>query len=84
MIAVGGFKVFPSQVEAVLEAASGGQGSAGDRGARCLWAKCRAPIVTLQDGAGETGDALRDWLNPALASTNGSMPWWCARACPRR
>jgi long-chain acyl-CoA synthetase len=63
MIAVGGFKVFPSQVEAVLlehpavkEALVIGRPDA-YRG--------EAPYayVTLNDGASATGEELKAWLN---------------------
>jgi long-chain acyl-CoA synthetase len=66
MIAVSGFKVFPSQIEAVLhhhpavrEALVVGLPDA-YRG--------EAPhaYVTVEDDAGVTGEALRDWLNPQL------------------
>ena len=66
MIAVGGFKVFPSQIEAVLhhhpavkEALVIGLPDP-YRGE-----KPRA-YVTLIDGANETGEALAAWLNPQL------------------
>ena len=66
MIAVGGFKVFPSQVEAVLEEHPAVKevlviGVPDDR-----MGEMPRAFVTLQDGAGETGDALRDWLNPRV------------------
>jgi long-chain acyl-CoA synthetase len=66
MIAVGGFKVFPSQIEAILykhpavkEALVIGLPDA-YRGEH------PRAYVTLADGATETGEALRDWLNPQL------------------
>lgn len=63
MIAVGGFKVFPSQVEAVLEEHPAIKevlviGVPNER-----MGEMPRAFVTLQDGAGEDGDALRDWLN---------------------
>lgn len=66
MIAVGGFKVFPSQIEDVLyrhpaikEALVIGVPDAyhGER---------PRAFVTLQDGATEDGEAIADWLNPQL------------------
>ena len=66
MIAVGGFKVFPSQVEAVLyrnpaikEALVVGMPDA-------YHGEMPRAYVTLADGAEETGDALKAWLNPQL------------------
>ncbi|MGE4323753.1 MAG: long-chain fatty acid--CoA ligase [Sphingobium sp.] len=66
MIAVGGFKVFPSQVEAILyhhpavkEALVIGVPDA-YRGEH------PKAFVTLRDGAAMDGEALRDWLNPQL------------------
>lgn len=66
MIAVGGFKVFPSQVEAILyrneavrEALVIGipDAYAGER---------PKAFVTLNDGAAVTGEELLEWLNPQL------------------
>lgn len=66
MISVGGFKVFPSQIEAVLyrhpdvrEALAIGIPDAymGER---------PKAFVTLNAGARVTGEALREWLNPHL------------------
>jgi len=66
MIAVGGFKVFPSQVEAVLlhhpavrEALVIGVPDA-YRG------EAPRAYVTLHEGAAATGEALADWLNRQL------------------
>jgi long-chain acyl-CoA synthetase len=66
MIAVGGFKVFPSQIEAVLyrhpavkEALVIGLPDA-YRGEH------PAAYVTLNEGEEATGDALKSWLNPQL------------------
>ncbi len=66
MIAVGGFKVFPSQVEAVLEEHPAVKevlviGVPEER----LGEVPRA-YVTLREGASETGEALRDWLNARI------------------
>src|SRR3546814_14129964 len=66
MIAVGGFKVFPSEVEkvlyhhpAVMEALVIGipDHYRGD---------CPKAFVTLQDGSAIDGAALKNWLNPQL------------------
>ena len=66
MIAVGGFKVFPSQVEEVLyhhpavkEALVIGIPDA-YRG------ECPKAFVTLQEGAAIDGEGLKAWLNPQL------------------
>ncbi len=66
MIAVSGFKVFPSQIEALLykhpavkEALVIGVPDA-YRGEQ------PRAYVTLNDGAEETGDTLKAWLNPQL------------------
>ena len=66
MIAVGGFKVFPSEVEAILyhhpavkEALVVGIPDA-YRG------ESPKAFVTLQDGADVDGEALKQWLNPQL------------------
>ena len=66
MIAVGGFKVFPSQVEAVLEEHPAVKevlviGVPDDR----LGEVPRA-YVTLRDHADADGPALRDWLNARI------------------
>jgi len=66
MIAVGGFKVFPSQVEAVLyhhpavkEALVIGIPDA-------YHGECPKAFVSLQEGASISGEALKEWLNPQL------------------
>lgn len=66
MIAVSGFKVFPSQIEAILykhpavkEALVIGVPDA-YRGEQ------PRAYVTLMDGADDTGEAIREWLNPQL------------------
>ncbi|MES2442914.1 MAG: long-chain fatty acid--CoA ligase [Pseudomonadota bacterium] len=66
MIAVGGFKVFPSQVEAVLyrnpaikEALVVGMPDA-------YHGEMPRAYVTLAEGAEASGDALKAWLNPQL------------------
>jgi long-chain acyl-CoA synthetase len=66
MIAVGGFKVFPSQVEAVLyrnpaikEALVVGMPDA-------YHGEMPRAYVTLNEGSEETGDTLKAWLNPQI------------------
>ena len=66
MIAVGGFKVFPSQIEdilyhhpAVKEALVIGVPDA-------YHGELPRAFVTLQDGADTGGDAILSWLNPQL------------------
>jgi long-chain acyl-CoA synthetase len=66
MIAVGGFKVFPSQVEAVLlqhpavrEALVIGMPEA-------YHGEVPRAFVTLRPSASATADELRDWLNPRI------------------
>lgn len=66
MIAVGGFKVFPSQIEAILyrnpaikEALVIGMPDA-------YHGEMPRAYVTLNDDAGTDGDALKAWLNPQL------------------
>jgi long-chain acyl-CoA synthetase len=66
MIAVSGFKVFPSQIEAILYHHPAVEeclviGMADDyRG------EVPRAYVVLQDGAAETGETLAAWLNPQL------------------
>lgn len=80
----GGFKVFPSNVEAVLytnpavkEALVIGipDTYSGER---------PKAFVTLNEDVAIDGAALMDWLNRALASMSASRRSRCARACPRR
>ena len=66
MIAVGGFKVFPSQVEAVvLEHPAVKEVLVIGVPEPRLGEVPRA-YVTLNDGAAETGETLRDWLNARI------------------
>ena len=66
MIAVSGFKVFPSQIEAVLHH----HPAVKEAMVIGLPDKYRGEhpraYVTLNDGAVATGEELRDWLNPQL------------------
>ena len=66
MIAVGGFKVFPSQIEAVLYAHPAVKEALVIGIPDPYRGEHPRAYVTLNDGAGITGDALRDWLNPQL------------------
>ncbi|GGZ85932.1 AMP-binding protein [Novosphingobium arvoryzae] len=66
MIAVGGFKVFPSQVEAVvLEHPAVKEVLVIGVPEPRLGEVPRA-YVTLNDGTAETGEALRDWINARI------------------
>jgi long-chain acyl-CoA synthetase len=67
MIAVGGFKVYPSEIERILytHAAVKEALVLGQPDARL--GEVPAAYVTLEDGAEPvTGDALKSWLNPQL------------------
>jgi len=66
MIAVGGFKVFPSQVEAILYHHPAVKEALVIGIPDSYRGECPKAFVTLQDGAIETGEALKDWLNPQL------------------
>ena len=66
MIAVGGFKVFPSQVEAVLEEHPAVKEVLVIGVPDARMGEMPRAFVTLQDGANEDGPALRDWLNPKV------------------
>ncbi len=63
MIAVGGFKVFPSQVEAVLEEHPAVREVLVIGVPEPYLGEVPRAYVTLVAGASETGDMLRDWLN---------------------
>ncbi|MBS0483098.1 MAG: long-chain fatty acid--CoA ligase [Proteobacteria bacterium] len=66
MIAVGGFKVFPSQIEAVLEEHPAVKEVLVIGVPDAYRGESPRAYVTLKDGASETGDALRDWLNTRI------------------
>ena len=66
MIAVGGFKVFPSQVEAVLLGHPAVKEALVIGVADAYHGELPRAYVTLNDGASDDGAALRDWLNPRL------------------
>ena len=66
MIAVGGFKVFPSQVEDILYKHPAVKEALVIGVADAYRGEIPRAFVTLQDGATEDGAALTVWLNPKL------------------
>lgn len=66
MIAVGGFKVFPSQVEAVLYRHPAVKEALVIGIPDAYRGESPKAFVTLNDGAEATAEALKDWLNPQL------------------
>jgi len=66
MIAVGGFKVFPSQVEDVLYKHPAVKEALVIGVPDAYHGEMPRAFVTLQDGATEDGAALMAWLNPQL------------------
>ncbi|WP_373474467.1 AMP-binding protein [Sphingorhabdus sp.] len=66
MIAVGGFKVFPSQVEDVLYKNPSVKEALVIGVPDAYHGEMPRAFVTLQDGATEDGAALMAWLNPQL------------------
>jgi long-chain acyl-CoA synthetase len=66
MIAVGGFKVFPSQLEAVLVQHPAVKEALVIGVADAYRGESPRAFVTLNDDAEISGDALRDWLNARL------------------
>lgn len=66
MIAVGGFKVFPSQVEDVLYKHPSVKEALVIGVPDTYHGEMPRAYVTLQDGASEDGAALTTWLNPQL------------------
>ena len=66
MIAVGGFKVFPSQVEDILYKHPAVKEALVIGVADAYLGEIPRAFVTLQDGATEDGAALTVWLNPKL------------------
>lgn len=66
MIAVGGFKVFPSQVEAVLYRNPAVKEALVVGLPDPYHGEMPRAYVTLAEGATETGDQLKGWLNPQL------------------
>jgi long-chain acyl-CoA synthetase len=66
MISVGGFKVFPSQVEAVLYRHPAVKEALVIGVPDPYRGESPKAFVTLQDGAVTTPEELKDWLNPQL------------------
>jgi len=66
MIAVSGFKVFPSQIEAVLHHHPAVKEAMVIGLPDSYRGEHPRAYVTLNAGAAETGEQLRDWLNPQL------------------
>ncbi|MCA0910200.1 AMP-binding protein [Qipengyuania gaetbuli] len=66
MIAVGGFKVFPSQVEDVLLEHEAVKEALVIGVPDEYLGECPKAYVTLNSGEGATGDALREWLNARI------------------
>ncbi|MBX9859396.1 MAG: long-chain fatty acid--CoA ligase [Sphingomonas sp.] len=66
MIAVGGFKVFPSQIEAVLYTHPAVKEALVIGIPDTYRGEHPRAYVTLNDGATETGEVLTAWLNPQL------------------
>ncbi len=66
MIAVGGFKVFPSRVEAVLVDHPAVKEALVIGVPDDYLGEMPNAYITLNDGAADTGDALREWLNPQV------------------
>lgn len=66
MIAVGGFKVFPSQVEAVLYGHPAVREAVVIGIVDAYHGEVPKAFVTLNEGYEASGEALRAWLNPRL------------------
>ncbi|MGE3691398.1 MAG: long-chain fatty acid--CoA ligase [Novosphingobium sp.] len=66
MIAVGGFKVFPSQVEAVLLENAAVKEALVIGVADAYRGEMPRAFVTLRDGSDETAEQLMEWLNSRL------------------
>jgi len=66
MIAVGGFKVFPSQIEAVLYTHPAVKEALVIGIPDAYRGEFPRAYVTLNEGADATGAALTAWLNPQL------------------
>lgn len=66
MIAVGGFKVFPSSIEAVLYRNPAVKEALVIGVADAYHGEAPKAFVTLAEGARETGEGLKAWLNPQL------------------
>lgn len=66
MITVGGFKVFPSQVEQVLYRHPAVKEALVIGIPDAYRGESPKAFVALQEGASESGEALKTWLNPQL------------------
>lgn len=66
MIAVGGFKVFPSQIEEVLYSHAAVREALVIGIPDSYHGEMPKAFVTLNEGFEASGEALRDWLNPQL------------------
>jgi len=66
MIAVGGFKVFPSQVEAVLLQHEAIKEALVIGVPEARLGEMPRAYVTLAEGASASGEELRDWLNARI------------------
>jgi long-chain acyl-CoA synthetase len=66
MISVGGFKVFPSEVEAVLYRHPAVREAIVIGVPESYHGEMPKAFVTLRPGMTETGEAIRDWVNPQL------------------
>jgi long-chain acyl-CoA synthetase len=66
MIAVGGFKVFPSSIETVLYKNAAVKEALVIGVPDAYHGELPKAFVTLNEGADIGGDALKDWLNPQL------------------
>ncbi len=66
MIAVGGFKVFPSQVEAVLLQHPAVRETLVIGMPEAYHGEVPRAFVTLRPGASASAEELRDWLNPRI------------------
>lgn len=66
MISVGGFKVFPSQVEEVLYHHPAVKEALVIGIADNYRGECPKAFVTLNEGADIDGEGLKQWLNPQL------------------
>lgn len=66
MIAVGGFKVFPSQIEEILYHHPAVKEALVIGIPDHYRGECPKAFVTLQEDAGVDGAALKEWLNPQL------------------
>jgi long-chain acyl-CoA synthetase len=66
MIAVGGFKVFPSQIEDILYKHEAVKEALVIGVPDAYHGEMPRAFVTLQDGADIDGEALKGWLNPKL------------------